>query len=302
MWRTAGPLTKSALVECDSIVARRRQAMRHHAIVGVVGWFGLVASACQTPLDLGTAEAAEAEAADTPNTAERDMEALAETSSAIERHDQALAELDEARVSMAAAYAAAESEVERAEVRARARKLLERTIIEDVFPAWLGMPWAMSKNSTATRPHEPGMSVGCSYFVTSVLQSAGVKLDNRYTFAQAPALHIQRSLAPDREDLHTYFSIPAASLRKQIKALGEGLYIIGLDTHVGFVVVRGDEVRLVHASYTGDRVVTDEPLEGARAIENSRPKGYFVTPLFTDGRLLDLWLRGQAVPFQKLGA
>ena len=160
----------------------------------------------------------------------------------------------------------------------------------------------MASNSTATRPHEPGKTVGCSYFVTSVLLSAGVELENRFTFAQAPAIFIQRSLAPAKDDLHRYFSIPAAQLRDRIAALGDGLYVIGLDTHVGFVVVRGDQVQLVHASYTGDRVVTDEPLLDAAAIDNSRPEGYFVTPLFQDGRLVDLWLRGQPVPFQRLGA
>jgi hypothetical protein len=159
----------------------------------------------------------------------------------------------------------------------------------------------MGSDSTATRPHEPNMKVGCSYVVTSVLLSVGVQLSNRYTFAQAPAIHIQRSLAPDKAQLHTYFSIPSEQLRDKIAKLGEGLYIIGLDTHVGFVVVRDGEVRFVHASYTGARVVTDELLVDAVAIANSRPKGYFVTPLFQDARLLDLWLRGQKVPFQTLG-
>ncbi len=221
---------------------------------------------------------------------------------AMARHDRALEALGTTRQTLAAHYREAESEAERARVRERARKELEAAIIEDVFPAWMGMPWGMSSTSTATRPHETGKTIGCSYFVTSVLQSAGVELENRYTFAQAPALHIQRSLAPRRDDLHTYFSIPAQRLHDGIAKLGDGLYIIGLDTHVGFVVVRGDQVRLVHASYTDARVVTDEPLLTARAIENSRPQGYFVTPLFRDGRLMDMWLRGQPVPFQRLGA
>ena len=123
-----------------------------------------------------------------------------------------------------------------------------------------------------------------------------------YSAAEARVRAARCTLAPAKDDLHRYFSIPAAQLRNRIAALGDGLYVIGLDTHVGFVVVRGDQVQLVHASYTGDRVVTDEPLLDAAAIDNSRPEGYFVTPLFQDGRLVDLWLRGQPVPFQRLGA
>ncbi|HVI00732.1 MAG TPA: hypothetical protein VM869_18570 [Enhygromyxa sp.] len=220
---------------------------------------------------------------------------------ALERHDAALARIASERETLAARYKQA-STAEQAKIRAQARELLEDTIIEEVFPAWLGMPWGMGSDSTATRPHEPGMKVGCSYFVTSVLLAVGVELENRFTFAQAPAIHIQRSLAPDEDSLHRYFSIPAEQLRDRIAALGDGLYIIGLDTHVGFVVVRDGEVRFVHASYTGARVVSDELLVESVAIANSRPKGYFVTPLFQDGRLVDLWLRGQSVPFQRLGA
>jgi hypothetical protein len=217
------------------------------------------------------------------------------------RHDAALVRIADEREALAARYQEASTEAEQAKIRAQARRLLEDTIIDEVFPAWLGMPWGMGSDSTATRPHEPNMKVGCSYFVTSVLLSVGVQLENRFTFAQAPAIHIQRSLAPDQDALHRYFSIPADRLHERIAALGDGLYIIGLDTHVGFVVVRDSEVRMVHASYTEDRVVTDELLVESTAIANSRPKGYFVTPLFQDGRLVDLWLRGQAVPFQRLG-
>jgi hypothetical protein len=229
-----------------------------------------------------------------------DSEELAAEPDALARHDAALLEIASEREALAARYQQATT-AEQATIRAQARRLLEDTIIEELFPAWLGMPWGMGSDSTATRPHEPGMKVGCSYFVTSVLLSVGVQLENRFTFAQAPAIHIQRSLAPDQDSLHRYFSIPAERLRDHIAALGDGLYIIGLDTHVGFVVVRDKEVRFVHASYTEDRVVSDELLVESTAIANSRPKGYFVTPLFQDGRLVDLWLRGQSVPFQRLG-
>jgi hypothetical protein len=140
------------------------------------------------------------------------------------------------------------------------------------------------------------MVVGCSYFVTAILQGAGVVLDNRYRFAQAPALAIQRALARRRGAVHRYLSIPAERLDREIAALGDGLYLIGLDVHVGFVVVDGGAVRLLHASYTGDRQVTDEPLRDALAIARSREEGYFVSPLFVrsadNDALVESWLAG----------
>jgi hypothetical protein len=132
--------------------------------------------------------------------------------------------------------------------------------------------------------------------VAAVLENAGLRLASRFTYAQAPALRVQRALAPAAADLHRYFSIAGEALARKIAGLGDGLYIIGLSNHIGFVVVEGADVRLVHASYTDGQVVTDEPLAAAQAIANSRPKGYFVTPVMHDDRLADLWLRGVAVP------
>lgn len=190
---------------------------------------------------------------------------------------------------------------DKAAVRILARSAILAFIDDTVFPSWQGTPWGLGKNSTATRPHQPEMVVGCSYFVTSVLQNAGLKLSNRYKFAQAPALFIQRSLAPQKRDLHIFYSIPADQLERRLAAVGDGLYVIGLNNHVGFVRVKAGAVRFVHASYTGDQVVTDEALVDAEAIHNSRKAGYFVTPVFADDRLIDHWLTGKAVPFQELG-
>ncbi|MBH23021.1 MAG: hypothetical protein CMH57_00910 [Myxococcales bacterium] len=218
-----------------------------------------------------------------------------------ERYEAALQAIEAQRQRLARRYAEAKGERQKRAIRAEARGVVTRAITETIFPAWMGTPWGLGRNSTATRPHQEGMVVGCSYFVTSVLQNAGLKLSNRYTFAQAPALHIQRSLAPARADLHRFLSIPPSQLEAKLRKLSDGLYVIGLVNHVGFVVIRGDEVRIVHSSFTGERDVADEALAEAPAVAASQEAGYFVTPLFQDDRLIAFWLEGRAVPFQKLG-
>jgi hypothetical protein len=212
------------------------------------------------------------------------------------RWDAAVAALAARRRALATELRAARGQRARARVLARARDVAFRAIVDDLAPLWLGMPWGLGRDSTATRPHQPGMVVGCSYFVTSVLLGAGVHLDDRFRFAQAPALRIQRALAAGDRAVHRYLSIPADRLERAIAGLGDGLYLVGLDVHVGFVVVDGGAVRLLHASYTGGRQVTDEPLEGAIAIANSREEGYFVSPVFVrspdNDALVERWLAG----------
>lgn len=227
------------------------------------------------------AEAAQVEAA--PAAAPLDYEAT-------------LAAIEAERVRLAGAYAAAGTEKARAAVRAEARSFVEGAIVREIFPAWMGMSWGLGPNSTANRPHAPGQTVACGYFVAAVLENAGLRVATRFKYAQAPALEVQRTLA---DKVHRFFSVPGEVLAAKIAALGEGVYIIGLNNHIGFVVVDAEGVHLVHASYTDGQVVIDEPLASAQAIANSREKGYFVSPVLQDARTIDLWLRGAAVPLRK---
>jgi hypothetical protein len=218
------------------------------------------------------------------------------------RFDAAVGRIAARRAELAADYAAARTEAARAEVRAEARAYLIEAIRGDLFPLWLGTPWGLGRNSTATRPHQPGMTVGCSYFVTSILGNAGFTLDDRYRFAQAPALDIQKSLARGDRAVRRFLSIPATELEEKVATLADGLWLIGLSNHVGWVVVADGEVRFVHASWSGDRQVTDEDFGSARAIEVSRKAGYFVSPVIVDSpendALIDAWLRGARIPFR----
>jgi hypothetical protein len=104
--------------------------------------------------------------------------------------------------------------------------------------------------------------------------------------------------------VHRYLSIPPAELAEHVAALGDGLYLIGLANHVGFVVVDGDEVRFVHASYTGAQVVSNEPLADAVAIAQSQPRGYFISPVVVRAAgendwLVTAWLAGDTVKFRR---
>jgi hypothetical protein len=184
----------------------------------------------------------------------------------------------------------------RGAVRAEARRVVTEAIVDRIFPAWLGTPWGLGLSSTALRPHEPGKVVGCSYFVTAVLLNAGLRLESRGRFAVAPSELIQKALTPAKKDLHRLFKMEGEALRQRIARLGDGVYMMGLNIHTGFLVVKGDEVRVVHASYTPPTQVVNEPLLDSQVIELSKRRGYVVTPIFQDDFLIDAWLAGSPVP------
>ena len=203
-------------------------------------------------------------------------------------YEQRVATVEARRRSFATALAGSESAEQRRSVASEARDFLLSAITDELLPAWAGTPWAM--NGTATEPGtEP---IACGYFVATVLRDAGVHL-HRVRFGQAAALRIQTAMSPPQREVHRFFSIPPESLARKIAELGDGLYIIGLNVHVGFVVVRDGDVRLVHSSYTGSRVVTDEPFAEAAAIAASQEAGYFVSELFSTDAAVLQWVEGR---------
>jgi hypothetical protein len=180
---------------------------------------------------------------------------------------------------------AAATEPERAAVRDRARAAILDRLDTEIFPARMGTPWA---------------ELGCSAFVAASLADAGFELADRSGFVRARALEIQRSLAPRDDQIHRFRDIDADLLAAEIASLGDGLYLIGLRYHIGFVRVSGGRVELVHSGRDGPATVRREPLELARVVIRSRPSGYWVTPALPDD-LIDRWLLGKKVSLSAAG-
>jgi hypothetical protein len=200
------------------------------------------------------------------------------------------------RGELGARYASARGPRARAAIRDEARRFIVDTLVAQVFPAWMGMPSGGGPTATASLPHEPGMYISCSYFLTAALQNAGLVLESRARFAQAPAAWIERALLPPGGQIHRYGNLSSEELEQRLVGLGDGLYVVGLNIHVGFIVVSGGHASFVHSSYTPPGTVVDEPVVSSMAIALSRRAGYWVSPLFKDDRIVEMWLRRQPVP------
>ena len=211
-----------------------------------------------------------------------------------------LARLDLERRALARELRGASGPDERAAVRRRARRLALESLDRVVFPAWMGTPWGMGPRSVATEPHQLHRRVGCSAFVVAALEDIGFRFERRTTFVRAPALYIQQSLAPAPRDLHRYSNIDPDRFAARVAALGDGLYLVGLPNHIGFIEVAAGRAEMIHAGRTGPGTVQREPVAIAPSVIASRPSGYFVTPVLADDRLVDDWLLGRPVPFRPL--
>ena len=193
-------------------------------------------------------------------------------------------DLEEHRRRLSADYRRTTSNTERMEILAQARKLLELSLPR-LMRCWLGTPWDF--NGIA---HEPGQGkVACGYFVSSVLQDAGFRVEWAPLAQQASQNILGTFLPPD--DMKIRVGVDYEQFLSEVLSCGNGIYIVGLDSHVAFLVVTdGGEIHFIHSSGASPYCVVDESREDARVLRRSN---YRVTGNLTaNSELIRNWLLG----------
>lgn len=201
-------------------------------------------------------------------------------------------DLEVHRKRLGQAYQKAKTDAERNQVLLETRFLLEQSLVR-LMRCWLGTPWDF--NGTA---HEPGGGkVACGYFVSSVMQDAGFKVEWA-PLAQQPSQNILGTFVP-REDMTLKVGVEYDDFLDAAMAAGPGIYIVGLDRHVGFMVVTEEnEMRFIHSSGSTPRKVVDEGRAEAHVLQRSY---YRVTGNLTANQtLLQNWLMGRPFKTRKL--
>lgn len=197
-----------------------------------------------------------------------------------------IASLAREREALAAAWRAAPSDGVRDEVRRRASRALVRALADDILPAWNGTPWSYS--GTAEAPgHRP---IACGYFVSTTLEHAGLAVERR-RLAQQAAEHIITTLVPE-ERIARFRRAPLDAFVAAVARGGDGIYLVGLDTHVGFLVVDEGDVFFHHASSTSGAVVRERALVSGPLARSS----YRVVGKLAGAPLVDSWLSGRDIP------
>ncbi len=123
-----------------------------------------------------------------------------------------------------------------------ARNYLVSTISEEVFPYWYGTPWDF--NGTTRKPGQG--KIACGYFVTTVLEDVGFNIP-RTAWAQSASEVFIKKRATD--NIKRFSNRPLSEVKNYLLAGGDGLYVVGLDIHVGFIVVKGKSISFVHSNY-----------------------------------------------------
>jgi hypothetical protein len=197
-----------------------------------------------------------------------------------------VSELQRWRKDLAARHQKAKSAGERAVVERDARVILEHTLPE-MMRCWLGTPWDF--NGTAATPG--GGKIACGYYVSTVLLDAGFQVD-RYQLAQQPSGNILRSFLA-KDDCVLTIGKPYEEFAAGLEKAEAGVYLLGLDTHVAFLVVGAGGFRMIHSSGSRPWCVVDEDRDEALVLQRSNWR--MLGNLTADPKVLRRWLKAEKI-------
>jgi len=220
-----------------------------------------------------------------------DVSSLVDTDVEGPSYQERLDDLQVRRRRLARAYQEAISDSQRSALLAASRRAVLYAIVDEIVPAWYGTSWDYSGTSQI-----PGRgAIACGYLVSTVLEHAGFRVE-RVALAQQAAEHIILTMVPP-DRVHRFRERSREEVVADVQEQGEGLYIVGLDYHVGFLLVRDDgsgspAVQMCHSSWLGSSGALCEPAATSPAMISS----YTVTgPVLTEPTVV-AWLEGRSLP------
>ncbi len=202
-----------------------------------------------------------------------------------EAYQLTLSEIEKRRQYYAKDLAQADNSALQQQILKNAANYLEESIAIDVVHYWYGT--SFDKEGMAKNPNEG--KIACSYFITTVLEDAGLKL-NRIKLSQQSAQNITKTLCNPQK---TKRLTTPSEAKNYVVQNGKGLYVIGFSFHVGFLYNDGTNIYLIHASPLPPGTVARLPMQGARSFDYS--KFYDIGKLSDNQELIRKWLKGEKI-------
>ncbi len=165
-------------------------------------------------------------------------------------------------------------------LRDEARATVLDALTRQLIPALYGTPWEFYGDSQTPRTG----TIACGYFVATVLRDAGFRVD-RVRMAQQHAEYIVKALAPPKKTWR-FRGRPVSRVIDRVRRAGAGLYVVGLDYHVGFLWNDSAQVWMCHASYLGDATVVCEDALTSPAMVSR----YHVVGKLLENGMMDAWM------------
>jgi hypothetical protein len=146
---------------------------------------------------------------------------------------------------------------------------------------WVGSSWGRGRPQSET-PHSG--KTNCGTFVGTLFRDLGFVVDIKKLQRQ-PSQGIIRSFVRGKR-VQKFVGASMETFLEGVKEMGPGLYIIGLDLHVGILIQSASGIRYAHSSSETGKVVIESAAD-AWTIQSS---GYRVVGKVLSPRNIRDWL------------
>ena len=156
-------------------------------------------------------------------------------------------------------------------------------LTDKIFPYWYGTDWDF--NGTTQKPNEG--KIACGYFVTTTLRDIGLDI-NRVKLAQCASEQMIKKLVSE-DNIYRFSNKSIEEFETNLKQKGNGIYVVGLDNHTGFVLFSDEGSFFIHSSGISPYKVVKEKLTESILIVKSKYR--IVGKLSSDKELLLNWVK-----------
>lgn len=163
----------------------------------------------------------------------------------------------------------------------QAQKEIKTILLEKIFPNWYGTKWSFEGHTELPKTG----NIACGYFVSTTLRDAGFRV-NRYKLAQLNPLE-EAKIISCGFPITTLKNVSINELKKHFLTLKNGIYFIGFDYHVGYVLKENQNVFVIHSNYINHQGVVKEYIEKSDAVTSTT---FHIVPISSNKNLLKKWI------------
>ncbi len=150
---------------------------------------------------------------------------------------------------------------------------------------WYATPYDYNGMSETPRSGE----IACGYLISTIMKHAGFRV-GRIKLAQQRATNVIYSLCR-LSSINSYNRID--ELKEYLILEGEGIYLVGLDSHIGSIEYTNGEMFFTHASPLAPQSVVQERLDDSLALTVTTE--YVVGKLSDNRDLMRKWMENEVI-------
>lgn len=166
-----------------------------------------------------------------------------------------------------------------------AGKHMEHQLTDRQYHYWKGTVWDYNGYTNIPKQGE----IACGYYVSTNLKHLGVKI-NRYRMAQQSSKNEVKTIDPSPK---IYYGNHIDFIAYAKKNLEDGLYILGMTSHVGMLQKMGNDLYLLHSSPVGVNSVAKEHVDECEVLAWSDI--FVIGKLSNNKAFVKKWLNGSTV-------